>query len=58
LTAVLLVVGVMDVRAMAAVAALVSVERFAHDGERAARIVGALVVGAGLLLIVRATALG
>ncbi|HZF29792.1 MAG TPA: DUF2182 domain-containing protein [Gammaproteobacteria bacterium] len=58
LTAVLLVVGVMDVRAMAAVAAAISVERFARDGERAARIVGALVVGAGLLLIVRATVLG
>jgi len=58
LTAVLFVVGVMDVRAMAVIAAAISVERLAHDGERAARIVGALVVGAGSLLIARAAGLG
>ncbi len=49
---VLLAIGVMDLRAMAAVTAAITVERLA--GERAARAIGVLVVGAGLLLIGRA----
>ena len=49
LTAVLLVVGVMDLRAMAVVAAAITVERLAPAGERVARATGAVVVGAGLL---------
>jgi len=55
---ILLVIGVMDLRAMALVAAAVIVERLAPAGERVARAMGAIVIGAGLLLIVRAAGLG
>ncbi len=54
LTAILLVVGVMDLRAMAVVASAITVERLAPAGERVARAIGAVVVGAGLFLIARA----
>ena len=53
LMAILLVVGVMDLRAMAVVAAAITVERLA--GERVARAIGVIVIGAGLFLIARAT---
>jgi predicted metal-binding membrane protein len=56
--AVLLVVGVMDLRAMAVVTAAITVERLAPAGERVARAVGIAGVAAGLLLIARAAALG
>jgi predicted metal-binding membrane protein len=56
--AILLVIGVMDLRAMAVVAAAITVERLAPAGERVARGIGAAVVGAGLLLIARAAGLG
>jgi len=49
LMAMLLVVGVMDLRAMALVGAAITIERFA--GERAARAIGAVVVAAGLFLV-------
>jgi predicted metal-binding membrane protein len=58
LTSILLVIGVMDVRAMAVVAAAVTVERLAPAGERVARAIGAVAVGAGLFLIARAAGLG
>ncbi len=58
LTAILLVIGAMDLRAMAVVAAAITVERLAPAGERVARAIGAVVVGAGLLLIARAAGLG
>jgi predicted metal-binding membrane protein len=58
LMAILLVIGVMDLRAMAVVTAAVTVERLAPAGERVARAVGAVVVGAGLFLIARAAGLG
>jgi predicted metal-binding membrane protein len=58
LMAILAVIGVMDLRAMAVVAAAITVERLAPAGERVARAIGAVVVGAGLLLIARATGLG
>jgi predicted metal-binding membrane protein len=58
LIAILLVIGVMDLRAMAVVAAAITVERLAPAGERVARAIGAVVVGAGLFLIVRAAGLG
>ncbi|WP_241202280.1 MULTISPECIES: DUF2182 domain-containing protein [unclassified Caballeronia] len=58
LTAVLLVIGVMDLRVMAAVTAAITVERLAPGGERLARAIGAVVVVAGLVLIVRAMGLG
>ena len=50
LMVVLLVVGVMDLRVMAAVAAAVTVERVAPFGARA---IGGVVVGGGLLLLAR-----
>jgi len=58
LTAILLVIGVMDLRAMAAVAAAIAAERLAPAGERLARAIGVVVVGAGSLLIARAIGLG
>lgn len=58
LIAVLLVLGVMDLRAMAVVAAAITVERIAPAGIGVARAVGAVVAGAGLLLIVRAVGHG
>jgi len=58
LMAILLVIGVMDLRAMAVVAAAIAVERLAPAGERVARAIGAVVVGAGLLLIAQAAGLG
>ena len=58
LIAILLVIGVMDLRAMAVVAAAITVERLAPAGERVARATGAVVVAAGLFLIARAAVLG
>jgi hypothetical protein len=55
--AILLVLGVMDLRAMAVVAAAITLERLAPAGERIARTLGALAVGAGLLLLARAATL-
>ena len=54
LTAILLVVGAMDLRAMAAVAAAITVERLAPAGERVAWAVGALSIVAGMYLMGRA----
>ncbi len=54
LTAILLVIGVMDLRAMAVVMGAITLERLAPAGEYIARLVGVLVVGAGLLLIAQA----
>jgi predicted metal-binding membrane protein len=48
----------MDLRAMAVVAAAITVERLAAAGERVARATGTVVVGAGLFLIARAAGLG
>jgi predicted metal-binding membrane protein len=58
LMAILLVVGVMDLRAMAFVAAAIAVERLAPAGEVVARALGAVVAGAGLFLVARAAGLG
>jgi predicted metal-binding membrane protein len=52
LTAVLLVIGVMELRAMAAVTAAITVERFA--GPSAARAIGAVLIAAGAFVIGRA----
>jgi predicted metal-binding membrane protein len=57
LTAILFVSGVMDLRAMAVVTAAVTIERLARARERVARTIGALVIGMGMFLIVRAAAL-
>jgi predicted metal-binding membrane protein len=56
--AILLVIGVMDLRAMAVVVAAITVERLAPAGERIARAIGAGALGAGLLLVARAAGLG
>src|SRR5262249_30463805 len=58
LTVIFLVVGVMNLHVMAVVATAITLERLAADGERVARALGAVVLGAGLLLIARAAALG
>jgi predicted metal-binding membrane protein len=55
LTASLLVIGVMDLRAMAVTTAAVNVERLA--GGRVARVIGAAVMGAGFVLIARVAGL-
>src|SRR3989442_7326402 len=57
LMAILLVIGVMDLRAMAVVAAAITVERLAPGGERVAQATGAVVIGAGVFLIARAAGL-
>jgi predicted metal-binding membrane protein len=54
LTATLLIIGVMDLRAMAVVKAAITIERFAPAGERVARTIGAVVIGVGVLLMARA----
>ena len=58
LMAILLVIGVMDVRAMAVVAAAITVERLAPAGERVVRAMGAVIVGAALFLMTRAAGPG
>jgi predicted metal-binding membrane protein len=55
--AILLVIGVMDLRTMALITMAITAERLAPTGERVAQAVGAVVVGAGLLLIARAAGL-
>jgi predicted metal-binding membrane protein len=54
---ILLVAGMMDLRVMAVVTAAITIERLAPTGERVARAIGAIVVGAALLLITRAVGL-
>jgi predicted metal-binding membrane protein len=51
LTLLLLVVGVMDLRAMAVVAAAITAERLAPGGLRVTRFIGLVLVAAGLYLI-------
>jgi predicted metal-binding membrane protein len=58
LTAILLVIGVMDLRAMVVVTAAITLERLAPAGERVAQAIGAVIVAAGLALIARATGFG
>jgi hypothetical protein len=48
----------MDLRVMAVVMAAIMVERFAPVGERAARVNGAIAIGAASVLIARAAGLG
>jgi predicted metal-binding membrane protein len=58
LMAILLVIGVMDLRAMVVVTAAITVERLVPAGQRVARGTGAVFVGAGVLLVARAVGLG
>jgi predicted metal-binding membrane protein len=55
---ILLVIGVMDLAAMAVVAAAITVERLLPHAERVARIIGVVAVGTGSFLVARAIALG
>jgi predicted metal-binding membrane protein len=57
LTLGLLAIGVMNLYAMALITAAISVERFAPRGERTAQCLGAIVVVAGLWMIVNTTVL-
>jgi predicted metal-binding membrane protein len=54
LMAILLVIGVMELRAMAVVGTAITVERLAPVGERIARAIGVVLVGAGVFLIAQA----
>ncbi len=58
LMAILLALGIMDLRAMAVVTAAITAERLAPTGQAVARVLGAVVVGVGLLLITRAVGIG
>ncbi len=53
LTAILLVTGVMDLRAMAVVTGAITVERLARGGRRVARATGALAIAIGLVMLAR-----
>lgn len=57
MTALLLVLGVMDLRAMAVVMAAITLERLAPTGDRVARVIGVGIIAAGLFLIARAAGL-
>jgi predicted metal-binding membrane protein len=54
LTLLLFVMGVMELRAMALVTGAIALERLAPQGDRAARAIGALMLAAGLLGVLRA----
>ena len=57
LTAVVLGLGMMDVRVMALVTVAITAEHLAPAGVRVARVIGVIGVGAGLVLIARAAGL-
>jgi predicted metal-binding membrane protein len=57
LTAALLAIGVMDLRAMVIVTAAITVERLAPAGRRVAQAIGAVMLTAALLLLARAAGL-
>jgi predicted metal-binding membrane protein len=57
LMAMLLVIGVMDLRAMAVVTAAITIERLAPAGERVAHAIGVVAIGAGMFLIARTVGL-
>jgi predicted metal-binding membrane protein len=57
LTAILLVMGIMDWGAMAVITAAITAERLAPAGYRVARAIGVIAAGAGLFLIARAAGL-
>jgi len=58
LMAILLVTGIMDLRAMALVTGALTLERVAPSADRVTRVIGITVIGIGLLLIARATRVG
>jgi predicted metal-binding membrane protein len=58
LNAILLVLGVMDLRTMGVVTVAITLERLAPRGELIARVIGAVIVTVGMVLIVRAVEQG
>lgn len=58
ITVIMLLVGMMDWRAMAAMTTAITAERLAPAGDRIAQGVGAMILGAGLSLIARAAGVG
>ena len=58
LTAILFVIGVMDVRAMGVVATAITLERLVPAGEQVARTIGVAIVASGLIMITRGVGLG
>jgi predicted metal-binding membrane protein len=54
MTAILIAIGLMDLRAMLVIAAVTAAERLAPAGPRIARLTGALGMGAGLVMCLRA----
>jgi predicted metal-binding membrane protein len=57
LTTILLVIGMMDMRAMGVVTTAITLERLTPAGERVAQAIGVVIVGGGLLMVARATGL-
>ncbi|MDQ3280579.1 MAG: DUF2182 domain-containing protein [Acidobacteriota bacterium] len=57
LMTIVLILGVMDLRAMAAGTPAIAFERLAPNGDGAARAIGAVAIGTGLFLLARATRL-
>jgi predicted metal-binding membrane protein len=57
LMVILLIIGVMDIRVMAVVAAAIAAERLAPAGEPTARAIGAAAAATGVFLIARASGL-
>jgi predicted metal-binding membrane protein len=57
LMVILLVVGVMDLRAMAIVMVAITAERLAPAGRRVAQVTGVVAIGAGLFMVARAAGL-
>ena len=49
-----MVIGVMDLRAMAAATAAITLERLAPGAERVSRVIGVVIVGGGMFLIAQA----
>ena len=57
LMVILLVIGVMDLRAMAIVGLAITIERVAPHGETVARVIGVVIIAIGLFLIARSIGL-
>jgi predicted metal-binding membrane protein len=58
LMAVLLVVGVMDIRAMSVATVAITIERVFPGGKRIAKVMGVIIIGAGVFLVARTAAFG
>ena len=58
LAAILLVLGAMNLRVMAAVTVAITIERLAPAGEGVARVIGAVLIVAGVILLARSAGFG